>query len=353
LTATILGVTGYTGSLLLRMLLQHSGVDTIVPVSRSRGGEALAEALSGFPATASLKLASQSMVSSQDAEGMPTNVVFSALPHLESARAAVPYHKRRLADGSLVFIDLAADFRFRDADVFSAAYGQAPPSVPADTKVAYGLSELHRDEVRNADIIANPGCYPTATLLALLPLARAGALSGPIVVNAMSGITGAGGKLAADYLFNNRSENAKAYAPGSAHRHHPEIVEQLRAGWPGADVEVDLIFVPHLVPMRRGLAASIVAPLGRGWSDAAIAQLFADTYRDAPFIKLVADRVPATADVWGSNRCDIGWRVERGRVLLFSVIDNLIKGAAGQAVQNFNLRFGFDETSGLPLQAEA
>jgi N-acetyl-gamma-glutamyl-phosphate reductase len=353
MTATILGATGYLGSLLLRMLLQHPLVDAILPVSRARAGVALADALPSFPASAGPKLASQVLLGRTEAEGMATDVVFSALPHLQSARAGEPYLRRRVADGGPVFIDLSADFRFRDAAAFAAAYGEAPPAVPAGAKVAYGLSELQGAEVREADIIANPGCYPTATLLPLLPLARAGALAGPVVVNALSGITGAGSTLTDQYLFNNRSESANAYAPGAAHRHQPEMLQLLHAAGSATGPDFELVFVPHLVPMRRGLAATIVAPVGGDWTDAAIGALFADTYRDSAFIKLLGGDIPATGNVWGSNRCDIGWRVDAGRVLLFSAIDNLVKGGAGQAVQNFNLRFGFAETLGLPLQGEA
>ena len=346
MTVTILGATGYAGSLLLRLLLDHPAVDAVVGVSSSRAGQPLAAALpafAGLAGSASEKLGDGNLVSADDAARRPTDVLFSALPPLQSAAGAEPYFD------SAVVIDLAADFRIHDHALFAAAYGAAPPRPDLLPGAVYGLSEWHRDRIAQASIIANPGCYPTAVLLPLLPLAAAGVLTGTVVANAMSGITGAGRKVSAEYLFTELSESVNAYAPGRSHRHHAEMRSELR---PVAD-GLDLLFTPHLVPMRRGLAATTVATLRDTGGAGRVAEILAEAYGGCRFVALTGDRIPATAAVWGSNRCDIGWHVSGREVVLFSVIDNLLKGAAGQAVQNMNLRFGLAEGAALPLHGEA
>ena len=346
MTATILGATGYAGSLLLRLLLEHPAITAIVAVSSSRAGQPLAAALpafAGLATAASEKLGDGNLVSAGDAARRPTDVVFSALPPLQSAAGAAPYFD------AAVVIDLAADFRIHDHELFAAAYGSAPPRPDLLPRAVYGLSEWHREPIARAPIIANPGCYPTAVLLPLLPLAAAGVLRGTVVASAMSGITGAGRKVSAEYLFTELSESVTAYAPGRSHRHHAEMSSELAP----VAADLDLLFTPHLVPMRRGLAATTVATLREAGAAARVGAILEEAYDGCRFVALTGDRIPATADVWGANRCDIGWRVSGREVVLFSVIDNLLKGAAGQAVQNMNLRFGLAEGAALPLHAEA
>ncbi len=343
MTAVILGATGYAGSLLLRLLLEHPQVDAVVPVSGSRGGEPIAAALPGFAEAASPKLGDGRLRSAAAAAGRPADVVFSCLPPLSSAAGAAPWFD------SAVVIDLAADFRIKDHALFAAAYGSPPPRPDLLPGAVYGLCEWHRGAIGGAQIIANPGCYPTAVLLPVLPLAAAGLLRGSVVATAMSGVTGAGRKVAEEYLFTELSESLTAYAPGRSHRHYPEMMSELRA----VAEDLDLLFTPHLVPMRRGLAATTVVTLREPALEAAVSETLEQVYGEVPFVKLTGERIPATAEVWGANRCDIGWRVSGRQLVLFSVIDNLVKGAAGQAVQNMNLRFGFPETAGLPLHAEA
>jgi N-acetyl-gamma-glutamyl-phosphate reductase len=343
MTATVLGVTGYAGSLLLRLLLDHPQVSAIIPVSGSRAGEPLAAALPGFADVASNKIGDGRLSSAAAAARHATDVVFSSLPPLSSAAGAAPWFD------SAVVIDLAADFRIKDHALFASAYGSPPPRPDLLPRAVYGLSEWHRGAIGDAPIIANPGCYPTAVLLPVLPLAAAGLLCGSVIATAMSGVTGAGRKVAEQYLFTELSESLTAYAPGRSHRHHPEMISELRSV---AD-DLDLLFIPHLVPMRRGLAATTVVTLREPALESAVTEILEQAYGGAPFVKLTGERIPATADVWGANRCDIGWRVSGRQLVLFSVIDNLVKGAAGQAVQNMNLRFGLPETSGLPLHAEA
>ena len=346
MTATVLGATGYAGALLLRLLLEHPAVETVAAVSSSRAGQPLATALpafAGLATAASEKLGDGNLVSADEAAQSATDVVFSALPPLQSAAGADPYFD------SAVVIDLAADFRIQDHALFASAYGTAPPRPDLLPRAAYGLSEWHRGAIAAAPIIANPGCYPTAVLLPLLPLAAAGALRGTVIANAMSGITGAGRKVSAEYLFTELSESVTAYAPARSHRHHAEMSAELG---PVAG-DLDLLFTPHLVPMRRGLAATTVATLREPGAAERVGQILEAAYGKCRFVALTGDRIPATADVWGANRCDIGWRVSGREVVLFSVIDNLLKGAAGQAVQNMNLRFGLAEGAGLPLHGEA
>jgi N-acetyl-gamma-glutamyl-phosphate reductase len=347
--AAILGVTGYTGQLLLRLLAEHPRVSEILPVSSSRAGEPLSAADPGLRG-AEQKLPSDGrlLTLEQAVSGAP-QVVFSALPHLESARLCAPFF------GQAVVIDLSADFRLRDREVFQKAYGEPPARPDLLDRAVYGLSEWHTEAIRASDLIANPGCYPTATLLPLLPLLREALIEGVFQVNAISGISGAGRKAKPEYLFVERSENAGPYNPGRSHRHVSEIQEQLQAVNPEAGV----LFVPHLAPLRKGMCVTTVAALSaeaRALAgpelEARVEAAFRRAYGGRPFVVLRGRELPQTAEVRGSNRCDIGWRREGEVLMLFSVIDNLVKGASGQAVQNMNLRFGFPETAGLPLACE-
>ena len=282
------------------------------------------------------------LVSIADAAAAGPEVVFSALPHLASAAACEPFF------GTSVVIDLSADLRIEDPAVFERAYKEAPPRPDLLERAVYGLCERYSSAVRTADVIANPGCYPTATLLPLLPLLEAGVISGPIVVNALSGISGAGKKVAERFLYVERTESTCAYSPGTTHRHTPEIQKELDkvAG------TAELFFTPHLVPLKRGMAVTTVAPLKGGATIDTAAEALHGAYGSAPFVQLTEDSIPETRDVWGSNRCDIGWQQHGPFLYLFSVIDNLMKGASGQAVQNMNLRFGLPETAGLPVHGE-
>jgi N-acetyl-gamma-glutamyl-phosphate reductase len=266
-------------------------------------------------------------------------VVFAALPHLASASVCAPFF------GKAVVIDLSADFRIKDRAVFAQAYGQDPPRPDWLDKAVYGLAEWHTDAIRKADLIANPGCYTTCTLLPLLPLYRAGLVEPRAVINALSGISGAGKKAELKYLLTERTESVQLYSPGRKHRHTQEIETELRFADPSAEV----LFNPHLVPMKRGMEATIVVDLKAGKTLADAEATWAQAYAGRPFARYVGSRLPASAEVWGSNRCD--WAaVQEGRSLIVSsVLDNLVKGASGQAVQNMNLRFGFAETAGLSV----
>ena len=346
--AAVLGATGYTGLVLLRLLGEHPEVKEIIAVSSSQAGHAAREMDPGLSVAVEEKMARTAgkLVEVREAVkaagSRQVDVVFSALPHLKSAEICAPFV------GSSVVIDLSADFRLKDPAVFARAYGAAMPRPDLSGRSVYGLAEWHTEGIRKADIIAVPGCYPTATLLPLLPLVRAGLIRGTVVANAISGISGAGRKEKTDLLFVERSENANAYSPGTSHRHAHEISQELTAAGDG----LSLLFTPHMAPLRRGMAVTTVAELSRPASAEDIGEAYRAAYGGRPFISLAVDRVPQTRDVRGSNRCDIGWRVEGSHLMLFSVIDNLVKGASGQAVQDMNLRFGIDECAGLPLGGE-
>jgi N-acetyl-gamma-glutamyl-phosphate reductase len=250
--------------------------------------------------------------------------------------------------GTSVIIDLSADFRFRDAGVFTRAYGAAPPRPDLLAKAVYGLAEWHTEAIRHSDLIANPGCYTTAGLLPILPLLKEKMIKEKVIINAMSGISGAGKKLETNYLFCERSENAGAYTPGTTHRHCAEIQAEVDQTIRGHKV----FFNPHLAPMVRGIAATISTTLVKPADRKSILAVYEKYYGQKPFVSIRETGLPQTGDVWGSNRCDIGLHIEDDELFIFSVLDNLIKGASGQAIQNMNLRFNLPETAGLKLHSE-
>lgn len=344
----VLGVSGYTGLLLMRMLYNHPDVDDILPVTSSRIGEDICSIDHGIADAVKekLTLTDGKLISIADAVKFKPDVVFAALPHLKSADLCAPFF------GRSIVIDLSADFRIKDAYIFKKAYGEKPPREDLLDKSVYGLCEWYRDEIKNSDIIANPGCYPTATLLPILPLIKEGIIEGTVITNAISGISGGGKKAAINMLYTERTENAGAYLPGKSHRHQPEIEAELK----NADATMDLLFTPHLAPLKRGIAATSCAGIKNskagGISDEKIRSVYDAYYRDSLFISVKGTEIPQTKDVWGTNRCDIGWRIENRHLLLFSVIDNLVKGASGQAVQNMNIRLGFRESAGLRINGE-
>jgi N-acetyl-gamma-glutamyl-phosphate reductase len=340
--AAVLGATGYTGLLLARLLALHPRLAGLLLVSSSRRGAPFAEVDRGFVDEQGRLEGEGRLLGLEEALAAEPEVVFSAVPHLESARLCAPFMERS------VVIDLSADFRLRDVELFAASYGSPPPRPDLLDRAVYGLAEWNREQIRSAGLIANPGCYPTATLLPLLPLLREGLIEEELQISAISGVSGAGRKVRQEYLFCERSENLCAYAPGRTHRHVSEIESQLRTVAPSAQV----LFVPHLAPLRKGMAVTTFARVRSGVGEQQVAAALRRAYADSPFIGLCGDRIPQTAEVRGTNRCDIGFRLEGRGLMLFSVLDNLVKGASGQAVQNMNLRFGFGETEGLARSSE-
>jgi N-acetyl-gamma-glutamyl-phosphate reductase len=338
--AAILGATGYVGMVLLRLLQAHPQVESVIPVSRSQQGELVSAGDRGFPAQGGkFGPTSGRYVSTEEALALKPDVVFSALPHLASAEVCRPFI------GNSVVFDLSADLRLKNPEDFLNAYGEPSPFPDLSRRAVYGLAEIYREEIAKADLVAVPGCYPTATLLPLLPVLAAFGAEGLVTVNALSGVSGAGRKVKENYLFCRRTENCGAYAPGRSHRHIAEMVQESSA----VASEIDLIFTPHLVPLHRGMAVTTSLRTCRPVSDEAIAEALRSRYAESPCVYLTPGHPPETADVRGTNRCDISWYIDGRDLFLFSAIDNLMKGAAGQAVQCMNIRHGFGESEGLPL----
>ena len=337
--AGIINVTGYVGAELARLLGQHPGVDIVGVTGRSQAGKRLAEV---FPHLWSLDLPIQESLSSD------VDVVVSALPHAAAAEALRPY-----VQAGTPVIDCSADFRLHDRQAYERWYGEHPtPDFLQDA--VYGLPELHRDEIRESKLVAVPGCYPTATILALAPLADAGWLDGGAIVDAKSGVSGAGRALKITSHFSEVDENLSAYGL-DGHRHQPEMVQELAALTDHGEPEPAITFVPHLIPMTRGMLATCYPRITPGAlppdRDAALAALrdrYRDFYAGHPFAQL-AGSAPSTKQTLGSNACLLYPTVDAitGQVTVLSVIDNLGKGAAGGAVQCLNLMFGLDERAGL------
>ncbi len=337
ISAAVVGATGYAGAELVRILRGHPQVNLSVITSRQFAGipyDRIYPSLDGFVALTCTEN-DPALIAGQ------ADVVFLALPH-KASMAMVP----DLLEAGRRVVDLSADFRFKNRKAYEVHY-QPHTCAHLLERAVYGLSEIHANALAAADLVGNPGCYPTSVLLPLLPLIAARLVDpATIVADCKSGVSGAGRAATATTHFCHVNESFKAYKVGG-HRHTPEIAEQLSRS---AGAGVNITFVPHLVPMTRGMQSTIYATLTAGVDAGRISRCLTDFYRNKPFVRLLADqRAPDTLHVRGTNFCDIGWQVDpgSGRLILLSAIDNLVKGAAGQAVQNMNLMFGFDETAGL------
>lgn len=342
--AAILGSTGYTGLVLLRFLLDHPEIDEIIPVSSSSVGLSITDYDPGISKESLLLKVKDGLLKDiSEAKKAKPEVVFAALPHLKSAEICSDFF------GESVIIDLSADFRIEDGDLFEKAYGEPHPNPKLQSEAVYGLAEWYTSKIEKANLIANPGCYPTASLLPLLPLLKEGIITKDIVINALSGISGAGKSAKPNSLFMKRDENANAYNAGTKHRHQIEIKKELDFIKEG---KTSLLFNPHLIPLKRGMVVTTVAKLNRETTNKEILDIYTKYYGESPFVNILESSLPETANCVSSNRCDISWQIEDGALLLFSTIDNLVKGASGQAIQNMNIRFGFKQTLGLPLNGE-
>mgnify|MGYP006278333661 CR=1 FL=1 len=321
----IAGATGFAGQELIRLLSRHPRA-TITAATGS-------QATSAPRRLPSLSKIWDGTVVPLDPAALDADAVFLALPEAASAELAPV-----LLERGMRVIDLSGAFRIRD-DAQRAAFYPATASLPDG--VAYGLTEFEFDAIAHARLLSNPGCYPTASLLGLLPLQRAGVLKAgaDIVIDAKSGISGAGKAATERTHFSENHGSVAAYKP-FGHRHTPEMEQAL-----GQSVT----FVPHLVPLDRGILASVYAHLTPGTTAAAVADAFHRAYADAPFVRVTGEDLPEIKHVAHTNFCDVGWKVDErsGRVFVVSVIDNLVKGAAGQAIQNFNVMYGCDQTEGL------
>jgi len=335
--AAVVGATGYAGAELVRILSGHPDVTLTLITSRKQAGQEYDTIYPALKTFVSLACADSDVaVVAENAD-----VAFLALPH-KASMAMVP----GLLDAGLRVVDLSADFRFKNQAAYEAHYQPHSCAHLLETAV-YGLCERFADRIAKADLIGNPGCYPTSVLLPLLPLIEAKLVDPTtLVADCKSGVSGAGREATPTTHFCHVNESFKPYKVGG-HRHTPEIEENLSLV---AGRSVKITFVPHLIPMTRGMQSTIYANLAAGADELRVRQCLEAAYGDASFIRLLDDgRAPDTLNVRGTNFCDIGWTVDpgSGRLILMSAIDNLVKGAAGQAVQNMNLMVGFEESAGL------
>ncbi len=327
----IVGVTGYAGQELLRILLTHPRVNLKYLASSGRTDPG--PALRHFGSLPARVLPFSTSNCAQACEA-----VFLSLPH-KIAMESVP----GLLKGGLKVFDLSADFRLKDPAVYEKTYG-SPHTAPALLKTAvYGQPEIRSKELKGARLVAVPGCYPTGAILALAPLLRGGLTTGKIIIDSKSGVTGAGKELRGDLMFCEVNENFRAYGVFT-HRHAPEIGQELAAL---AGAKVDFVFTPHLVPMNRGILTTVYVTLKKAAEADALQKAFSNFYASCPFVRVLDGSLPETRGVRGTNFCDIGVAARGKDAIVITAIDNLGKGAASQAVQAFNIALGFSEQDGL------
>ena len=337
--AGIINVTGYAGVELARLLHQHPEVELTSVTGRSAAGQKLGAV---FPHLSQLDLTIEAALGEVD-------IAFSAMPHKESAEVILP-----LVNKDIKIVDISADFRLNDAGDYPRWYDFDHPALELLAKAAYGLPELYREKIAKAQLVANPGCYPTGAILALAPAIKAGIIKADVIIDSKSGVSGAGRSLSLTTHYSEVNEDAAAYALGG-HRHLPEITQELKLL---GLKEPSVTFVPHLIPMTRCILTTAYAPLVAGKIDggekgkAELRKLYLDFYQNEPFTK-VTDLPPHTKHTWGNNFCLVYPTIDErtGRLIVISAIDNLVKGAAGQAIQNMNLMLGLPETTGLEAPA--
>lgn len=335
----IVGAAGYVGAELLRLLAGHEAVDVCVATSESEQGKSIGELFPGAPKYSELLLCAH-----EDPQLQACELVFFATPH-----ATAMYHAPALYERQIKIIDLSADFRLRDPAQWRHWYGLDHAAPGLLSEAVYGLPELNREHLATARLVAVAGCYPTAVILGLLPLLETDSVvPDSLIADAKSGLSGAGRRAVAGNLFCEVSDSFKAYAV-QGHRHLPEIIQALSLV---CDQPPSLTFVPHLAPMIRGIFATLYARARH--EDIDLEQIYARRYGSEPFVTVLADGAqPGTRLVRGTNKCCIStFRPQDGnQLIVLSLIDNLIKGAAGQAIQCMNIMFGLDETTGLTLTA--
>ena len=333
----VLGASGYTGADLVRLAITHPMVEIAALAANQKAGQTMADIWPSFAAYRDLPR----LIRADAIDWRGIDAVFGCLPHAASAELL------STLDARIRIIDLSADFRLNDPEIYGEWYGVTHPAPGLLAEAVYGLTEMARPRLPAARLVACPGCYPTAALLALLPVAEAG-LIGPanITINALSGVSGAGRGLKESNLFAEVSEAVAPYAVGR-HRHMPEIEQELGKGF-GAPVTIS--FTPHLLPMNRGELETITVELAEGRTVGDLRQCYAARYAGEPFVHLLPEGVaPATRMVRGSNHMVLNVFADRvpGRAIIIAAIDNLVKGSSGQAIQNMNLMFGLPETMGL------
>ncbi len=362
----ILGASGYTGAELIRLLMRHPHVEIVLLTADRKAGQSIDKV---FPHLGGQGLPDLMALSDVEWAGLDIDVVFCALPHATSQKIIKgilhetghgfidemvieqPEDYANAIKGSVKVIDLSADFRLRDAKIYSQWYGGEHNAISLQKEAVYGLSEHYKEEIKKARLVACPGCYPTAALLSLIPLLKEKAiLKDGIIIDAKSGATGAGRSLKETNLFSEVSEGLHPYGVAS-HRHAPEIEQELSKAY-GDDLLVT--FTPHLIPINRGELETIYVNLEQGKTASDLRSILNKQYADEPFISILNEGlVPSTSQVRGSNNVVIAVfddRVE-SRAIIIVAIDNLVKGSSGQAIQNMNLMFGFDQTLSLEQMA--
>lgn len=335
--AGVINVTGYIGAELARLLYQHPQVELITITGRSAAGKKLGDI---FPYLSELDYSIKAELDSN------IDVAFSAMPNKTSVDVVPPLLKQ-----GIKVIDVSADFRLKDASEYPKWYGFTHPSPELLKEAAYGLPELHRDEIASASLVANPGCYSTGAILALAPVVKEGLIYPDIIIDSKSGVSGAGRTLSLETHYSEANENTSAYSL-EGHRHLPEIEQELEILNP--ELSPLITFVPHMVPMSRGILSSCYARLADSCklSTDSLVQLYREFYKDAPFVR-ITNKPPQTKHAWGNNFCFIYPTIDlkTNRLIVISCLDNLVKGGAGQAVQNMNLVFSLPEATGLETLA--
>jgi N-acetyl-gamma-glutamyl-phosphate reductase len=337
----VVGASGYSGEELLRLLIRHPGVELAAVTSRQLAGQTVAQV---FPKFAGMRFADVAFIESEVEKIVATGagVVFLALPHGVATEFARP-----LVAVGLRVIDLSADFRIKDVAVYADFYGETHQAPELAALSVYGLPELYREQIKTAQLVASPGCYPTSIIVPLHPLLKRGLVRPQsIIASSMSGVSGAGRNAKTDYLYVECNESVRAYGV-PRHRHLAEIEQELSLA---AGEAVKMNFTPHLVPVNRGIHSTIFCELAAGIEPWYVGNALEESYGREPFIRLLGEKaLPDTKNVVFTNFVDVAWRhdARTGRLILLSAEDNLTKGAAGQAVQSLNLMCGLPETTGL------
>ncbi|MFW6023050.1 MAG: N-acetyl-gamma-glutamyl-phosphate reductase [Halanaerobiaceae bacterium] len=348
--ASIVGATGYVATELLRLLNNHPEVELQYLISKSSAGQRLIDI---YPQFSGSRFASYELKKYTDVDLTESDIVFTALPHGISQEIVADIYKQ-----DIKVIDMSGDYRYLDVDVYESWYNIKHSYPEIAEKAVYGLVELNREKIKAAKLVANPGCYVTASILGLLPLIERNVIDvNSIIVDAKSGVSGAGKSLKHSLLYNEVHENLKAYNVAK-HRHTSEIefilnnVHKDTKNTSDMD-DFSLIFTPHLIPIKRGILSTIYTNTSDINSDKQLYDIYNEYYKEERYIQVFEDKMPEIKYVVGSNYCHIGLKFDErtGKIIIVSVIDNMIKGSAGQAIQNMNLMFNIDETTGLESTA--